>query len=329
MSADKLKNNSGLQPSLASGNCQNKICIRVPGSSGNLGPGFDTLALALSVYAKLTFTILADDDENIPFVTAAGFDQKSLDTAIPRFMMRVLTERIEMDPHLLKRLRVNIESEIPIGRGFGSSAALVLAALWASDRIANRTPETRSLLYRATMIEGHPDNVAASLLGGLAVACVSDDRKTVLTHKLNWPEEWRLILVVPPYQLATAKARNAVPKSVPHRDAVYNVQRTALLLSAIQEKDEELLKEALYDRLHEKYRAELVPELANLKKELRDGPAIGCVLSGAGSSVLVLVNEGKKKELLEQIGSWQKQQSQESHILDLKADKAGLEELDV
>jgi homoserine kinase len=323
MNRKSVKKDSSKQEAL------DKITIKVPGSTANLGPGFDTLALALTIYAKLTFTLLPEDEKGIPFVTASGADQKSLDSAIPRFMFKVLQERIKMEPQLLKRLRLNVESQIPIGRGFGSSAAMIMATLWASDRLLNRVPDKRSLLSRATAIEGHPDNVAASLLGGLVVASIADDHRTVLAHRLEWPEAWHLILVVPARQLPTVKARSVLPRTVPHEDAVYNVQRTALLLAAIQSKDEELLKEALHDRLHERYRSGLAPELEALRKQLRDSPALGCVLSGAGSSVLLPVNERKKKDLLQQIAIWQKHHGTDSHILDLKADQKGLEELNV
>jgi homoserine kinase len=329
MSADNVKNAQGALSSHQCEEAAERVIVSVPGSTANLGPGFDTLALALTVYAKLTFTILSKEKEELPFVTASGVDQESLNTVIPPFIFRILQEHIKLEPRLFKRLRLQVESQIPIGRGFGSSAAMVMATLWACDKLRNRQTEERSLLSRGTLIEGHPDNVAASLLGGLVVASISDDRRCVLARRLPWPEDWHLILVVPSYQLSTAKARSVLPRTVPHADAVYNVQRTALLLAAVQGKDEELLREALHDRLHEKYRAELAPELAVLKKELRGGPALGCVLSGAGSSVLVPVNERKKKDLLSQMEAWQKQEGTNSHILDLRADQKGLQELNV
>ncbi|PWU00814.1 MAG: homoserine kinase [Candidatus Melainabacteria bacterium] len=305
------------------------VTVEVPGSTANLGPGFDTLALALTIYARLTFTLLPENEKNAPFVAASGMDQSSLETAIPRFIFKVLQERIKMQPQIIKRLHLDVDSQIPIGRGFGSSAAMVMATLYASERLCKRVPDRQSLLSLGAAIEGHADNAAASLLGGLVVTSIADDRRTVLAKRLEWPEDWHLILVVPPRQLTTNKARSVLPKTVPYEDAVYNVQRTALLLAAIQNQDEELAREALHDRLHEKYRAELIPELEALKKEFRDSAAIGCVLSGAGSSVLMPVHEGKKKDLLKQITNWLKQQGMDSHILDLKVDEKGLKELNV
>jgi homoserine kinase len=196
----------------------------------------------------------------------------------------------------------------------------------AQGEIISPDLSLNDLLTHATAIDGHPDNVAASLLGGFTVATITQNKK-ILAQKLPWPKQWCPILVVPPYPLATSKARRSLPKTVSHTDADFNVQHVAALLAAVQTENEELLKEALHDRLHEDYRAELVPELNQLKKELQDSPALGCVLSGAGSSVLVLVNKNKKPEILKQIKNWQKQESPNSTLLDLKVDHKGLQEL--
>jgi homoserine kinase len=303
------------------------VSVRVPASTANLGPGFDTVALALGIYLKLTLTLLSENDERIPLVTSLDGDNESLGFSAYEFVSNILNEHVELESNILKRIRIFIQSEIPPERGLGSSAAVIVGILWAAAKLKGKVIKGSEILTQAAIIEGHADNAAASLLGGLVVVANSSDGKMVVAQKLVWPEKWEAILVIPARPVPTIEARRLLPENIPYTDAIYNLQHVALLLAAVQNESENLMHEALHDRLHEKYRSQLVPELAELKKQLSAGPALGCVLSGSGSSVLVLVQADNIKETVKKIELWQKTQNNQCDLLTLTVDQKGVQEL--
>ncbi|HEY9788623.1 MAG TPA: homoserine kinase [Candidatus Obscuribacterales bacterium] len=307
----------------ATSNPCRRLTISVPGSTTNLGPGFDSLGLALSIYSRFTFQVLESDEPTIPRITLLR-GAEGLSTGEDNLVFRVLQEALTGNEALLARLRLTIETDIPLARGLGSSSTAILSALWASRMLTGGEPSRQEVLTEAAGIEGHPDNVAASLLGGLIVSAPSRNGRRALTQRLAWPEKWRTLVVVPGYGLSTEMARRALPKIVPLKEAVANVQRTALLVAAIANADDEALAEALEDRLHEPYRSHLVPELSDLKRQLKYKSALGCVLSGAGSSILVIVDDYHKRDILSFLNSWAAAQAHAPAVLDLSVDMQGL-----
>ncbi len=303
------------------------ISIQVPGSTANLGPGFDTVALALGIYLKLTLTLLPDGNDKMPLIITSGPNGESLGENACAFVLKILKDYLKLEQSVLHRMRVSIESQIPIARGLGSSAAVVIAILYAVNKLTGLNIDCNKLLSEATEIEGHAENAAASLLGSFTVVARSNDEQAILAHKIAWPKKWHPILVIPDRQVSTKESRQLLPNSVSYKDAIHNLQRTALLLAAIQAQDDQLLQESLHDQLHEKYRSPLVPELEQLRQVLRDAPSLGCALSGAGSSILVLVHKDKKTDVLKQIAHWQKDQHPQCKILDLTVNLDGLKEL--
>lgn len=317
----RLSNRSERQPGQPR---TGKMTVTIPGSSANLGPGFDTLGFAVSLYCKLSFEMLEENDPAVPLITLKGMQTHDLPADKTNLVYTVLSNVWKADEKLLDRVRITIDSQIPLGRGIGSSAAAIMGSVWAAYALTGHTPETGNLLGKATELEGHSDNVAACLLGGLVVSGPSENGRSIITQKVKWPKEWCPILVVPKHVLSTKKSRSVLPKMVSRQDAVYNVQRLGLLLSAVHNKDEDAMKQALHDRLHEPYRQVLVPELPALRKALSDYPVIGTVLSGAGSSVLTLVNQRRKKQVLECIKDWASRQPEPPDVLDLEVDQEGL-----
>lgn len=299
----------------------NKLTIRLPGSTTNLGPGFDTLGLALSVYTTVTFErspALAQ-----PQIILKGQKAQSLPADTDNLIYKVFSQYVR-EKELARGIKLTIETEIPLARGLGSSSTAILAALWAAQAFASGSPDRAQVLAQAAAIEGHPDNVAACLNGGFIISAYRISSHQPITQCLTWPEKWHTLVVVPPYPLSTEEARKVLPRRVGIGQAVNNVQRTGLLIGAVANGDEEALKEALHDELHEPYRLHLVPELQMLRRELKNLPALGCVLSGAGSSSLVIVHEKDKAEIKRFLEDWAKKQKQEPEILDLTVDKTGL-----
>jgi homoserine kinase len=308
-----------------------KLTIKTPGSTANLGPGFDALALALSVHCTLRFEMLEKDDPSIPLITLKSELLDELPTDETNMIYQVISSTWRADKELLKRVRITIESDIPPGKGLGSSAAAAIGAVCASYAIADEQydhdsmlADGKAMLADAMKLEGHVDNISASLLGGLVACSYTADGRSVITQKLMWPTDWAPIVVVPPYVLSTKKSRSVLPQTVSREDAVNNVQKVSLLLAAVTNKDEDAMREALHDRLHEPYRLELVPELGEVRKLLADLPILGCVLSGAGSSVLVLANRRHRREILQSLKNWAATKKEPPQVLDLQVDQEGL-----
>jgi homoserine kinase len=301
-----------------------KLTMRLPGSTTNLGPGFDTLGLALSVYTTVTF-------ERLPAKRAAG--QKLINLMGPAAQSLPDNE----DNLIFKQfcqnysgptddIALTIETDIPLARGLGSSSTAILAALWAAQAFSSSAaPDRDQILASAARLEGHPDNVAACLLGGFIVSGYRQKGSRAICQRLTWPEQWRTLVVVPPYELSTQEARRVLPRRVNMAQAVKNLQRSGLLIAAVVNQDEDTLREALLDELHEPYRIHLVPELQALRRDLAPMPALGCVLSGAGSSSLVIVHERHHAEIKTYLHDWAEKRQHKPQILDLSVDTKGLQ----
>ena len=266
------------------------VAVRVPATSANLGPGFDTLGLALSVYDELVVTALHDDRLEV-LVSGQGAD------AVPRdasnLVVRAIAYAFEAVGRRMPGLRLEARNVIPHGRGLGSSGAAVVSGLLAAKGLlagdVELGPET--LLRLATELEGHPDNVAPALFGGLTIAWVTPEgprHKKLIVHRGVSP-----LVLVPEHEMSTALARSLQPESVPHSDAVFNVSRSALLIAALIQSPE-LLLQATEDKLHQHYRAQAMPETDRLIRVLRAAghPA---VVSGAGPSILVLASDPSER----------------------------------
>ncbi|MBV9759803.1 MAG: homoserine kinase [Acidobacteriaceae bacterium] len=270
----------------------NEFEIQVPGSIANIGPGFDTLAVAVQLYLRLQVTV-RDGANTLDFEFLNG--KPDGENYIERAFRFLTRQRPESFPSLL----VRVESEIPPKAGLGSSAAATVAGLRLYETIAEPLPGP-GLLNAASALENHPDNVAASLLGGLAISCQLPDR-SVFAVRLPWPESLSFIVLTPDHPLPTLESRKVLPRFVSREDAVFNLQRVALLLHAVHRGEFSLLREALRDRLHQPSRCKLVPGLSRAL-ELEHPDLLGVCLSGAGPSIVALAqgNFSAVEELLEE-----------------------------
>lgn len=252
----------------------------VPGSVANLGGGFDTLAVAVELYIRVRIVELRDDGgsrlvvtRSTPVVTGQNRVEAGFETLARRTGRRAPSVFVE------------VESDIPMAAGLGSSAAAAVAGMRVFERVTSKVPES-VLLAVATAIEGHADNAAAALRGGLTSVVEQDDGTTAVLG-WPWPDELRLVVATPDTPLATAEARAALPDVVSRKDAVFNLQRVLSLVHALQIGDYERLRQAVQDRWHQPARAALVPQLAPALA-LSDPEVLGAFLSGAGPSVALL-----------------------------------------
>ena len=271
-----------------------KVSVKVPATSANLGPGFDCMGIALPIYNTVTIeeTVLPGTGVEINVIADSdAIDPMSL-SHIPLDENSIIYKAVELLYNSIgqtpSELKITIHSSIPVTRGLGSSSSVIVGALLAANELLGRPADEAALLSIATEIEGHPDNVAPAILGGLIIAAQEDDG-SVTYRKLEWPEEWAITVCVPDFELATEIARSVLPKEVPMKDAIFNAQRLAMLMYAVNTKDSELMKTALKDRLHQPYRMKLIPGLDKIMDNLKHiEDVLGCVISGAGSTILVI-----------------------------------------
>jgi len=269
--------------------------VTVPATSANLGPGFDTLGLALSVYDSLVVTELAPGELEIE-VTGSGADEIPRDDS--NLIVRTIAHVYADVDRPVPGLRIVADNGVPHGRGLGSSGAAVTAGILAAKGLLAGDVEftDADLLRLATEIEGHPDNVAPALFGGLTIAWMGENgpqHKKLLVHRGVSP-----LVLVPSYTMSTSAARSLQPPQVSTADAVFNVSRSALLIAALTQSPE-LLLDATADRLHQDYRAEAMPETQRLVQALRRA-GFAAVVSGAGPSVLVLADgPGSRQDAVE------------------------------
>ncbi len=261
------------------------LLVRVPGSSANLGPGFDVLGLALELYLEAR---LVERKPQTPLVRLAGPHTAGIPTDDSNLVLVAFRKTLERQGRTAPEVGLELHNAIPMARGLGSSGAAVVAGVMLANHGAGLDLSRLQELALAAEIEGHPDNVAASCLGGLAVACPSENGIEALT--LPWPEELSQVIAIPELRLDTEEARASLPASYARADAVFNLQRLALLVGAVAAGRVRAgqMGAALADRLHQPYREPLVPGLREALA-LRVPGLLGVALSGAGPSLIALV----------------------------------------
>ena len=247
--------------------------VRVPASSANLGPGYDAMAAAVSLHFEL------EVEETGEF----SLDSGGLDVSTGRDNLVV---RAFESLHPADGIAFRLRSEIPLARGLGSSAAAIVAGLFAADHLFELALSMEEMLGRATALEGHPDNVAAAIYGGFVV-CGADAEGAPLAARFDPPEGLEAIVVIPPEEVSTRLAREAIPAEVPLADAVANVSSAALLVLGLRSADLDLVSAGLHDAIHQPRRRELYPRSMEIVDAAAELGALGATISGAGPTVLV------------------------------------------
>lgn len=266
------------------------VTVRVPATTANIGPGFDTFGCAFELYN--TFQI----EERPSGLWFEGF----ADVFCNEGNLAVVGYRAVMNAlHLpMPGLYVAItQNDIPICRGLGSSSSLIVAGAAAANAIHGSPLSRLDLLAICTELEGHPDNLAPALLGGLVASYVENRRPLAVRYYLH--ESLRFTALIPDFELSTHMARSVLPKAVPFADAVFNVSRAAVLLKSLEEGNRELIRTALVDRLHQPYRAPLIPGYEELRARALESGALAFCISGAGPTLLCLSMDEGFDEVME------------------------------
>ncbi len=260
-----------------------KFRIRVPATTANLGPGFDAFGCALARYNCFTFTQeAAIDDFSFENVLPAFANRENL--AVQAYLHA--TEQLGVPP---TPFRLRIDADIPVSSGMGSSATLIVAGVMAAFLLHDLPQDLPRALTLATQIEGHPDNVAPAIFGGLTVCVTENGTPTAVSFPIH--PSVHLIALLPDYPLSTALSRSVLPASVSYADAVFNLSHAVLLTRALATGDAALISHALQDRLHQPYRAPLIHDYDAVRDAAMSAGCCGFCLSGAGPTCLAITTD--------------------------------------
>lgn len=272
-----------------------KFTIKVPASTSNLGPGFDTIGLALELYNQYSFQTM-DEDQSSKLDYSSNLSSDEVPYSKENLVYRAFEYLFTKESIKVPSIKIHFEAEIPTTGGFGSSSTAILAGLMAANKILGDKYDKEKLLKIGTQLDGHPDNITPALLGGLIVCVYAD--KELNYVKLPWDQNLFFVVLTPDFKVPTAKARAILPVNVEFQDAVFNLGYSSLLVAALASKNTNVLKKCFKDRLHQHYRAQLVPGMQYVLDLGVDAGAIGTMLSGAGSTLLAVVDDEEKAETI-------------------------------
>ena len=259
--------------------------LRVPGSSANLGPGFDALGVALEVFLECRFSVSSRLSIRI-----SGRDADQISPREDNLIWQTALAVASRAHMPLPGVNLEIINEIPIGKGLGSSAAALTAGVIIAEQLLDLRWKPARILDEAARLEGHPDNVSACVLGSIVASAVEPGGLT-RAIRLEMPDRFALSVVIPNFALPTKESRAVLPECYSRADAIFNIQRAGLLIAALASGDPTVFPTALDDRLHQPFRTQLVPGLSEILR-LRAPGLLGCALSGAGPGVLVFYERG-------------------------------------
>lgn len=257
------------------------IEITVPATTANIGPGFDCLGMALNLYTNILF----EEIEKGLIIEGCQPEYKNKNNLIYQAMLKTF-KKIGYEH---KGIKININSDIPVSRGLGSSAACILAGIMAANEIADAQLTKLQILKIATQMEGHPDNVAPALLGGMIVSVYDNDE--VYFSKIPLNNSMDFYALIPGFTLSTSEARSVLPKNIPFKDATFNIGRVALMIASLINGNLNLLNVSIQDRLHQKYRGALIYEYDTIMKRLDNLQVKGAFLSGAGPTIIAITDK--------------------------------------
>ncbi|ACO03812.1 MAG TPA: homoserine kinase [Persephonella sp.] len=295
--------------------------VKVPATTANLGAGFDTLGLALTLYNEF----IVEEHDGVVIET----EPKNEFLEIPEnnLFIQVIKYACERRGKTFHGAKLKQINRVPVARGLGSSATAIVGAIVVSSAVS-KTELTDDIFFDiAYRFEPHPDNLIPAWKGGFITAL--KDREKTYYNSIDFPEDIKAVVVIPEFELSTEKARSVLPERIPLRDGIFNVQRVSLFLSALQNRRYDLLRVAMEDRFHQPYRKKLIPNFDRVVQNGYDAGALGVSLSGAGSAILALADRN-----FEEIGKAMTEGFSEAgirseyKILDIDREGANLEILE-
>lgn len=276
-----------------------KVKVRVPGTSANMGPGFDSLGLALTIYNYIE----AEETGNGLVIEILDAETREfLPTDEKNLVYKAMSYLFEKAGYKPKGLKLTLKSEVPVTRGLGSSSACIVGGLVCANELSGKKFTKREILNMATKIEGHSDNVCAALMGGFTVSVANKEEVFYYSHKMNG--ELKPLVLIPDYAVTTQKARNTLPGYYPRRDAAFNISHASLLVASLISGNYENLLCAMEDRIHEPYRKTFIDGYQRLYNKLKSYGALGTYISGSGPTLVSLVEAEDAEYFLEDINEY-------------------------
>jgi len=260
------------------------IKVRVPATSANIGPGFDCLGLALNLYNTFYFEEIEDG-----LIIEGCAPEFSNEDNLIYVSMKKCFEKIG---YHFKGIKIKIKDDIPVSRGLGSSASCIVGGIIGANEIAGGILTKEEILKLATGVEGHPDNVAPALLGGMTVAIEEDNK--IYYSNINIAKGLKFYTLIPDFKLSTEESRSVLPKQIDYKDGVFNVGRVSLLITALTNGEFSLLKIACDDRLHQNFRGKLIEGFDTIKEKCEGLGCLGVFLSGAGPTIMALAEDSNE-----------------------------------
>ncbi len=264
------------------------VTVAVPATTANCGAGFDSLGIACNLYNHLTLTLSPGEALSI---TGTGEGSDNIPHTRQNLIVRCIEQLLITVGDKRRGIALQFNNRIPLSRGLGSSSAAIVSGLYAANCLVDNPLSKAELLSLATSIEGHPDNVAPALFGGCTIAYMEGGKAKCLVYQPK--QALILVAAVPNFHLSTKRAREALPAAVPFGDAVYNASRSALLVGALLSGESAFLADALGDKLHQPYRAPLIPGMEAVFAAAKGAGADGAVISGAGPTLMAFVTAGE------------------------------------
>ena len=291
------------------------IKVRVPATSANLGPGFDSLGISLNIYNEYEFE--RKEEKGLFF---EGFEEEFQNKNNIIFM--AIKKVFDKYNFKFEGIRIKIiKQDIPISRGLGSSSSCIVAGLIGAFALMGKEINRDEILSLAVEIEGHPDNVCPAIFGGL-VSTIMVDNKKPLYNCVEVKDGIKFVALIPRFKLSTEKARAILPKEIPFRDCIYNIGRAALLISCFSNGNYALLKEATKDRIHQRFRSKLIDNFDEVYNKSLELGAFCCFLSGAGPTLMAIVDK-ENIGFVDNFINFMKEQNINWDIEELEIDKHG------
>jgi len=265
------------------------VCVTVPATTANLGPGFDCLGAALSLYNRFEFTLTPDQPYKI---TATGLAAERVSIDEHNLAYQAFSYFYQQMNQVPPSVHLVIDLDVPLARGLGSSATAIVGGLVGANRLAGSPLSEAEVMALAITLEGHPDNVVPALIGGCRLAARRVDASWAICD-IPWHPDLIPVVAIPDFELSTAEARRVLPVSYERQDAIFNAAHLGLLLRALQTGESDWLKTALQDRIHQPYRQHLISGYDALQAAALEAGAYGLVISGAGPSLLALAHSAE------------------------------------
>jgi homoserine kinase len=293
------------------------VKVRVPGTTANCGPGFDAVGIACTIYNELELTLSTEKNLEIEIV---GDGRGIIPIDHRNVVWQAIQQVLAITGTGYQGARIKMMNHVPLARGLGSSAAAIVAGLVAANAATEGLLSKQEIFELATQIEGHPDNVAPALYGGVTLSAVYQGHAQCL--RFLPPLELSMVVAVPEFNLSTKDSRQVLPEQVAYQDAVFNISRAALLIGALSQGEFSFLKCALEDKIHQPYREQLIPGMQDVFNAANEMGALGAAISGAGPCLIAFTQQNTDRIGAAMVAAFQANKIEASYLV-LNIDKEG------